>query len=266
MKIHFITLCLCCILLTACLPKIQARAPQSPYMQQALALTETGYKAMQNQHWRQATQLFQRAKVAAELADHTALVSSSWYNIGMAHVGAAQKEHALRAFRLANKHADAMGRMRICLAQQLLTKIRKQHCLALLQTNNTWPIDIYLSAARLAQQQHNNILAQNMYQHVLTQSQKDKRLLSYRAQAFLGLALLYERHEKTKASQAAQNALSLFHQLAQPRRNAHTLWLLYRLEKNHQKKQDFAQRACKIYVHLQDQQAMQRCQTTGVRP
>ncbi|MDQ6962994.1 MAG: hypothetical protein Q9M28_10810 [Mariprofundaceae bacterium] len=259
--------CLLFLLLCACVSKsLPQEPPESPYKKKALVLTLSGQQAMQQQHWMQAKSLFYRSKSAAELADDRYLISSSWYNIAMAHVGAGHQEHALYAFEKAKNHASEVDLMRICLARLLLTKSQDSRWLNDFDSmHKRWRLDIVLSAARLAQQQHLPI-AESFYLRVLKEAKADQQGLLYQAQAALGLALIHRKTQTLKARDYAHKSLNLLHQLAQPALNAHVLWLLSRLEENDLRQRDFAQRACLIYLHLKDQQGISTCQKEGVRP
>ena len=247
--------------LLACLPKTHHAPIKSPYVQQALALTQSGQQAMQHQQWPQAHLLFNRAKIAAELADHTPLISASWYNIGMAYVGEKKKKNALQAFQYAKRYANNTSLMRIKLAQALLNPETSTTLLQQVQNHAPrWPTDIYLSAARLAQQQHHPSMADLFYQKVLSETNRHESWLHYQAQAWFGLALLHEQKKPSLSHQYAEQALQRLHQLAHPQLNAHVLWLLSRLTKSQTQKHHFIQRACTIYTHLKDLQGISRCQ------
>lgn len=263
----WVLICVLACMLCACVAKKPPKeVPQSPYQSKVLFLNESGHQAMRQQHWMQAKMLFYRAKTAAELADHTGLVSASWYNIAMAHVGAGHQEHALYALKKAKAYADPVGLMRIRLARLLLQKSQDSHWLKDFEGVKTyWPLEVALSAARLAQQQHLTA-AESLYVEVLNRTKKDKQGLLYQAQAWLGLALMFEKTDVIKAQEYANKALDVLHQLAQPALNAHVLWLLYRLEENAVMRTGFASRACKIYIHLKDKQGIDACREEGVWP
>ena len=207
---------------------------ENPYASRAQDFINNGKIAMQQERWQAAEQSFSRALMAAQLADNTPLISQSWYNMGVAR---AAMRHDLkaedaynRAIGLARQHKYDVMEMRARLALTLL-RLRSNmpvsdFSLSELFSRKTWPADIYLQAARIAQLQKQPEQAKDAYNAVLSIKGESKTALKMKAGAHMGLALLAKTAGKIiEANNQADKTLVICRRIGAARLTAHALLL-----------------------------------------
>ncbi len=262
----------CIALLSACgggARKVVDEPVQNPYLKRAKTLTDVGIFAMQRERWDYARNVFGRALKEAQLADDPQLVAQQWYNLGTANAAAKHNQQALRDFsraRIVAKRADDQtGVTRARLAWTLLTiqaekktgneNIWKPDVLAA-----SYPADVHLAAARLAQKQRRRHVAQQEYDMVLKKSGKSRSGLLYQGQAHLGLAMLAREERDTEsAKREVEASLALLRKVGSPRLVAHALLFYGKLEIATQDRRDALQRALVIYQKLEDARGQRDC-------
>jgi len=242
---------------------------QNPYLKQSRMLSDVGIMAMQRERWDYAGSVFERALKEAQLADDSLLVAKQWYNLGTAHTAAKKYRQALHDFSqsqaVAKQADDSIGLMRARLAWMLLS-VRTGDNLGNEKTwqpqllAETYPADVHLAAARLAQQQKRLNVAKQEYGIVLKKGGMSRSGLLYRGQAHLGLAMIAREEKSPKhAKQAVEASLQLLRQAGSPRLIAHALLLYGKLELTSIDRRSALQRALVIYQRLEDARGQRDC-------
>lgn len=239
-------------------------AIENPYASRAQDFINNGKIAMQQERWQAAEQSFSRALMAAQLADNTPLISQSWYNMGVARAAMRHKLKAEDAYNkaigLARQHKYDMMEMRARLALTLL-RIRSNapvsdFSLGELFSRETWPADIYLQAARIAQLQKQPEQAKDAYNAVLSIKGESKAAQKMQAEAHMGLALLAkDAGEIVEANDQADKTLTLCRRIGAARLTAHALLLKGQLPGDpgtDDSRRDQLMRALDIYSVLKD--------------
>jgi tetratricopeptide (TPR) repeat protein len=237
---------------------------ENPYASRAQDFINNGKFAMQQERWQVAELSFSRALLAAQLADNTALVSQSWYNMGMvrAAMGLQLKaEDAYnKAIRLSGRYRHEVMQMRARLALTLL-RLRANKPVSDsmpddLFSRKNWTADIYLQAARIAQLQKQSEQAKNAYNAVLNLKGKGKAALKMKAEAHMGLALLAKSAGETdEAHLHVDETLALCRRIGAARLTAHALLLKGQLpggSGTYDIRRDQLERALDIYSVLKD--------------
>jgi tetratricopeptide (TPR) repeat protein len=237
---------------------------ENPYASRAQDFINNGKIAMQRERWKAAEQSFSRALMAAQMADNTPLISQSWYNLGVARAAMRnqlQAEDAYnRAIGLARQHKYDVMEMRARLALTLL-RLRSKTPVSDFTPNElfsrkTWPADIYLQAARIAQLQKQPEQAKDTYNAVLNIKGESKTALKMKAEAHMGLALLAKSAgEIVEANNQADKTLVICRRIGAARLTAHALLLKGQLPGDpgtHDTRRDQLARALDIYSVLKD--------------
>jgi tetratricopeptide (TPR) repeat protein len=237
---------------------------ENPYASRAQDFINNGKIAMQQERWQLAERSFSRALLAAQLADNTALVSQSWYNMGVARAAMGLRLKAEDAYntaiRLAGRYKHDVMQMRARLALTLL-KLRSKTPVPDFMPDGlfgrkNWPADIYLQAARIAQLQKRPEQAKNAYNAVLNVKGKGKAALKMKAEAHMGLALLAKSAgEIDEAHRQADKTLALCRRIGAARLTAHALLLKGQLPGEsvaYDMRRDQLERALDIYSVLKD--------------
>ena len=220
---------------TACAGGTASKPPpvENPYAESARLFINGGMIAMQDERWLLAEREFSQALLSAQLADDLQLIGQCWYNLGSARGALGQRRKAETAFQraieVARQQADPLLGMRARLA---LTMIRLR---AGEQADNSdmqriltgsWPTDIYLQAARIAQLQQLPEQAKSAYEAALGGRGETRSAMKMRAEAHMGLALLARSAgKKDEAHRQADMALAICHEIGAARLTAHALLL-----------------------------------------
>lgn len=246
------------LLLSACAGGGQKPVIENPYAERMQQLSRVGIEAMQREHWQSATLSFEKALQAAQLSNQPELEVRAWYNLGHLYIGKhdlSQGESAMRkSLDIARVHGLSVAAMRAQLALALvqqrmgMTDVWQAEMLS-----SGWPADVYLSMARLAQLQGHTDLAALTYMHVAEKSPSGRLGMIYRAEAWLGLALLADgKYEQDKVQQLTAQVLEVCATVGAPRLAAHALLLQARNLSDQSARRDALQRAWQMYQALQD--------------
>ena len=246
----------------------------NPYILQAENHTSNGMAAMQQERWDAAIRSFSRALTAAQLADDSALITRSWYNLAAAQSNAKQHTQAEASYaqvmELAQRHHDQVmqlrGRLALHLMQQRLGRLPETFSLqqlpASLFSKQQWPADLHLQAARLAQRLGETAEAEDAYQLVIKRNRNTPSEFKMAAEAHMGLALLArDRGENQTAINQAEQALSYCRQIGAARLTAHALLLQGELAQKPVEKWDRVERALDIYIALDDKTGQKKALT-----
>jgi len=255
------------LLLSACgtAKRDQTTATVNPYISTAENHVANGIVAMQQERWELASRSFSRALTAAQLADDSRLITRAWYNLASAYSASGQFTEAEAAYQktlvIALRRNDQTSHLRAQLAMYLMQQrterlpesFSMQQLPASLYTQQRWPDDLHLQAARLAQRLDQPELAQAAYKIVIANKKTDHFSLKMRAEAHMGLALLARDSGSIQlASREVGQVLAYCHQLGAPLLTAHALMLQAELTPVMADKQDKLDRALDIYSALND--------------
>jgi len=245
------------LLFSACGGGGQKFVPENPYVERMKELSRNGVSAMQRERWDVAEKLFERALQAAQLANDPNLIAGAWYNLAMAYVssGDAQKggELLMRASSVASRHQLDIDRMRAEVALALLYQKQGKEAWRPDVLGSSYPEDIHLSAARLAQLQERYDVARREYEFVLRKRDSSRSVMLYKVEAHMGMALLAEQlGDRTTAKNEIENVLKKSREIGAPRLAAHALLLSAKLGGNAVLKQDSLRDALAIYRALDD--------------
>jgi len=262
-----------CLGLSACggAAKIdKSNAMHNPYIARNKVDTQNGMTAMQRQRWLSAEQSFARALQAAQLSNDMPQIIGAWYNLASAQAAMGNFTRAETAFRrciqLSERYHDTRMHMRSRLALALMhlkagilskpaTIEAWPHSLF---EDGAWPADIHLLAARLLQLQQQPDNAASAYQAVIATHGNSRALLSMRAEAHMGLALIAQAGGRDKiAWRQAEQTLAICHRIGMPLLTAHALLLQGRLnsavaDDNNKRRMEKLERALAIYTALND--------------
>ncbi len=232
---------------------------ENPYAEKMKELSRNGVAAMQRERWTIAEKSFDRALQAAQLSNDPALIARAWYNLGMLHVssGALKRgESALEmSMAVANQHGHSVSLMRSRVALALLHQKRGESAWQPESLPSSMPIDLHLSAARLAQLQGRYGVARQEYRFVLNSGSDDRSGMLYRAEAHMGLALIAEEQQDHQtAKKEAASVLKMSREIGAPRLAAHALYLTAMLTQEISAKSDSLKDALAIYRALMDLQ------------
>jgi len=253
-------------LLSACGGSHKLSDPENPYRVQADNHIHNGLAAMQYERWQSAERSFERALTSAQLADDLRLVGQCWYNLAIVRTAQKNTEGAMEAYlrviELSELRHDTNMHMRAQLALALLQQqearlpdsFKLQQLPGSLFQAGNWPADIHLQAARLAQLQQQNPLAQQAYQAVTVRKGSDRNLLKMKAEAHMGLALLARAdNSDEEAWSEAEQVLEQCRKIGAPRLTAHALLLQGQLPvADNSERRQRLQRALDIYAALAD--------------
>jgi len=247
------------LLLAGCGGSSGKVAVDNPYTEKMKELSRNGVAAMQKERWAIAEKSFDRALQAAQLSNEPALIARAWYNLGMLHVssGALKRgESALeKAMAVAKQHELVVSQMRSRVALALLHQKRGEKAWQPESLPSSMPIDLHLSAARLAQLQKRYGVAHQEYGFVLRTGGDDRAGMLYRAEAHMGLALIAEEQgDQEAAKNEAASVLTMSRKIGAPRLAAHALFLTAALTRDEAKKLDSLEDALAIYRALNDLQ------------
>ncbi|MDX8390023.1 MAG: hypothetical protein R8M38_05975 [Mariprofundaceae bacterium] len=227
-------------------------------MAQFYRLNAEGVIAMQRERWRYAERAYARALIAAQLADQPTLQAKVMYNLGMVRLSLEKEVEAEAMFIKAQRVAVQFSEKDTAMRSRLALALMYARLGRSVKPFDAWPqagfpTDIYLSAARLAQYQQEPLVAERAYQRVITMRAESSLAIRYRAQSYLGLALLSrDQLEPAKAKKYAHKALIACRMIGLPRISAHALMLLANLEENLNEQQSFLVRSLVIYQALKD--------------
>jgi len=232
---------------------------ENPYREKMKELSRNGVAAMQKERWAIAEKSFDRALQAAQLSNDPALIARAWYNLGMLHVssGALKRgESALESgMAIANQHGLTVSQMRSRVALALLHQNRGDSAWQPEALSSSMPIDVHLSAARLAQLQGRYGIAHQEYGFVLRAGSDKRSGMLYRAEAHMGLALIAEeQQDHQEAKKEAATVLKMSREIGAPRLAAHALFLTAMLTQEASAKSDSLKDALAIYRALKDLQ------------
>lgn len=228
----------------------------NPWRSKAEDLTRAGVHALERGQWKSAQRRFEQSLQAATLTDDEQLMSLDWYNLGQAHVAGGDLQAARTAYRravqLAEDAQDAVGRRRAVLALALLdagaaARNNTEEASAddaLLKVPDSFPVDIHLAAARLANLRHRPDLARSAYEKVLNMAGKDRSSMLYAARAQLGLAeLALANHATSKARKHIGIALNLLRRAGKPQLMLRALDMAAKIETDPTRRQQWLKRA-----------------------
>lgn len=248
------------LLLTACGGGSREPTVENPYESLMQELTSNGVLAMQRERWEAAEHSFVRALQAAQLTADPALIAHAWYNLGIAYMAEGRMKEADQALHqaegLAKRHQLPAEYERARLNRALLAARQGKPAWKPAAFSRKMPVDIHLAAARLADLQQRNGVAEEEYQLVLSEADgKSAGGLRYRAQAEMGLALLALRQgQRDVARQHGEKALQYCRKVGVPRLAAHALMLQADLAESSAERQDKLERARGIYQALNDRE------------
>lgn len=266
-RMHTLLLAAATLLLLSCAAATGNKTEElsNPYILKAENHTGNGMAAMQQERWDAAIRSFARALTAAQLADDTAVVTHSWYNLASAQSSAGLNFEAETSYtqvmQLAQRHRDEVmqlrARLALSLMQQRLGRLPENFSLQQLPeslfTRQQWPADLHLQAARLAQRLGNQDAAAGAYQLLIKRNKTKASEYRITAEAHMGLALLArDSGEQQRAVNEAEQALSYCRRIGAPRLTAHALLLQGELEQEKIEKWDKLERALNIYIALND--------------
>jgi tetratricopeptide (TPR) repeat protein len=235
----------------------QKFVPENPYAERMKELSRNGVSAMQRERWDVAEKLFERALQAAQLANDPNLITRAWYNLAMSYVSSGDdqkgEEVLKRASSVAGQHHFDTARMRAEVALALLYQRQGKEAWKPDVVASSYPEDIHLSAARLAQLQERYDVALREYKFVLRKRDSSRSIMLYKVEAHMGMALLAEQQNDHKtAKKETENVLKKSREIGAPRLAAHALLLSAKMDENEASKQDSLQDALAIYQVLKD--------------
>lgn len=245
------------LLLSACGGGHQAAEDISnPYAERMRELSRNGIIAMQRERWDLAERSFDRSLTAARLANDRVLIAQALYNLGILYSAKRELEKAEHALLEAEHESKALGSEVLAMRIQLALALAHQK-----QGKQAWhpdeivsglPVDVQLSAARLAQLQGNNALASELYRRVAAKSVKSRQDLIYRGEACLGLALLADADgDVSEVLSLVAKVQEIARKAGIPRLAAHA-YLLQAAHAPERDKSDLLWRAADIYRELDD--------------
>lgn len=246
------------LLLYGCGGGKQQPEVENPYVDRVQTLNSSGVAMMQRERWSSAEKTFQRALLASQLADDTALTAQSWYNLAIARSAMGDRQKAEEAFlqsmTVAERHEHELTHMRAKLGLAMSRARAGQQAWTPPPLEKKWSVDVHLSAARLAQYQARMDVAREEYERAANQSDKKTRIgLTYRAEAHMGLAMLaHASADDEAARKETEHVLRLCRKVGAPRLAAHTLLLRSRLDIGVSERQDSLERSLSIYRALKD--------------
>ena len=251
------TVALLLLLLAACGGGAKQTVVENPYAEKMKELSRNGVAAMQKERWKIAETSFDRALQAAQLANDPALIARAWYNLGMLHVSAGELEKGAVTLKqaevIALQHGLTVSQARSQIALALLNQRRGVAAWQPEVLSSTMPVDLHLSAARLAQLQGRGDVAYQEYGFVLKNAGNERSGLFYKIEAHMGLALMAEQKQDHKtAKKEAALVLKMSREIGAPRVAAHALLLQASLTQDVAEKRDDLQDALVIYRALQD--------------
>jgi len=256
------------LLMTACAAKHELPQTQvtNPYQTRAEGLARAGVHALDREQWVRAQMLFEKSLQAATLADDQRLMSLALYNLGRAQAVRGDAKAARTAFQQAIQQADviqdrvSMKRAGLALAlldERDLSVPKNSGNGELLRVPDSFPIDVHLAAARLAEIRHQSELAQHAYGRVLEMAGQDRSGLIYAARAHLGLVELARSEAgpgeavKGSAWKHLNQAISLLRHAGGPRLMLQALNLAAEMESEPVRRQQWQQRAAAVRQALQ---------------
>jgi len=247
------------LLLAACGGGAKQTVIENPYAEKMKELSRNGVAAMEKERWEIAETSFDRALQAAQLANDPALIARAWYNLGMLHVSAGELEKGAvtlkQAESIALQHGLTVSQARSQIALALLNQRRGVAAWQPELLSATMPVDLHLSAARLAQLQGRDGVAYQEYGFVLKKAGNERSGLFYKIEAHMGLALMAEQKQDHKtAKKEAALVLKMSREIGAPRVAAHALLLQASLTQDVAEKRDDLQDALAIYKALKDLQ------------
>lgn len=255
------------LLMTACVAKHELPQTQvtNPYQARAEGLARAGVDALDREQWNRAQTLFEKSLQAATLADDQRLMSLAWYNLGRTQAVRGDAKAARTAFQQAILQADAIhdvvSMKRAALALALLDERgafqdKELASADLLRVPDSFPIDIHLAAARLAEIRHQSELAQHAYERVLEMAGQDRSGLTYAARAHLGLVALARSETapdggvKDSAWKHLNQAIGILRRVGGPRLMLQALNLAAEMETDPTRRQQWQQRATAVQQAL----------------
>jgi tetratricopeptide (TPR) repeat protein len=243
--------------LAACGGSGQKFVVENPYAERMKELSRNGVAAMQRERWLVAEKLFDRALQTAQLANDPDLVARAWYNLGMLHVSAGDVDKGegvlKRALSVADQHHLKVTAMRAGIALALLYQRQQKEAWKPDVLSASFPADIHLSAARLAQLQERYDVARREYAFVLRRKDVNRSMLLYKMEAHMGMALMAEQqHDHKTAKKEVARVLQKSREVGAPRLAAHALLFSARLDDNQARQQEQLQDALAIYQALKD--------------
>lgn len=249
--------------LSACGGARHAPAVVNPYADSAAAFASEGVAAMQRGRWDVAERSFARQLAASQMADDVHGIILAHYNIGMARLGSGRRQAGVaelqRALALADRHHAPVMAARARLAMDLSRARHGTVSDAPVDVDPAWPLDLQLSAGRLALYRQDIGAARQAYARVLHRAGTDRQGLVLQAEAHLGLAMVARaEHDEAKAATALQQTLMLCRRAGAPRVAADAL--VMRASLGAGGGQEDLERAVAIYRQLQDRDGEQRAQ------
>lgn len=231
----------------------------NPYVDRVQTLHASGVAMLQRERWIAAEKTFGRALVAAQLADDSALIARSWYNLGVVHAARGSRQKAEEAFMhamaIAERHGHRVTYMRARFGLAMSRSRAGEEAWMPSALAGKWPADVHLAAARMAQYQGRTDVAGEEYRRAAERSNRKTRAgLTYRAQAHMGLAMLaHAAGDDGSARRETEQVLQLCRQVGAPRLAAHALLLFAELDGDIAARRDSLERALSIYRALQDE-------------
>jgi len=255
------------LLMTACAAKheLPPQPVTNPYQARAEGLARAGVDALDREQWSRAQALFEKSLQAATLADDQGLMSLALYNLGRAQAVRGDVKAARTAFQQAIKQADAthdavsMRRAALALAlleEQGSSENKELASADLLRVPDSFPIDVHLAAARLAEIRHQSDLAEHAYGRVLEMAGRDRSGLTYAARAHLGLVDLARSEAgpdgvvKDSAWRHLNQAIGLLRRVGGPRLMLQALNLAAEMEADPARRQQWQERAAAVQQAL----------------
>jgi len=254
----YIVFAMLLLLLSGCGGGHQAEPVTNPYVDRVQTLHASGVAMLQRERWISAEKTFGRALVAAQLADDSALIARSWYNLGVVRAARGNRQEAEEAFMqamtIAERHGHRVSHMRARLGLAMSRSRAGEGAWTPSALEGKWPADVHLAAARLAQYQGRNDVAGEEYRRAAARSDRKTRAgLTYRAQAHMGLAMLAHAAGNDEAARKeTEQVLQLCRQAGAPRLAAHALLLFSELGGDAAARRDSLERAWSIYRALKD--------------
>ncbi len=241
--------------LSACGSARHAPVVENPYAQSAASYASEGVAAMHRGRWDVAERSFARQLAASQMADDVHGIILAHYNIGMARLADGRREAGdaalRRALAMARHHGEPVMVARAQLAMALDRARHGRVPDTPIAVESAWPLDVQLSAGRLALYRHDPGAARLAYARVLHRAGADRQGLVLQAEAHLGLAMTARaEHDNAAAATELRQALILCRRAGAPRVAADALVM--------GGGQEDLERALAIYRQLQDRSGEQR--------
>lgn len=249
------------VLLAGCGSARHAPPVVNPYAESAASYAAEGVAAMHRGRWDVAARSFGRQLAASQMADDVHGIILAHYNIGMARLADGQRQagndQLQRALDMARRHHAPVMAARARLALALEKARHGTGAAASIAVEPGWPLDLQLSAGRLALYRHDIAAARLAYTRVLHRAGAGRQGVMLQAEAHLGLAMAAraEHDDGVAASELAQ-ALMLCRRVGAPRVAADAL--VMRASMGAGDGQDDLERALAIYRQLRDHDGERR--------